>query len=414
MTNLHASGTGSLRAAIIDSNKTRGADTITFDVAGTIMVGRTSLPAIKHPVTFDGASAPSFAGTPVVTVNFQGSRGLTFAKGSDGSTVESLALVKSGDAGITIDASHVTVQGNYIGLAANGTTVAGNRGDGVQINAASHGDLIGQDNPVTSISYYNAELVNSQEVSGWQGIRESDTSGQYLITGTLGSEGLLYEGPITTQGGTNYLVNYPKAASTSVYGPDQVSTNIVRLVGSYTTGTGVTNGFIYQGTTLGLNLPSNYQTIAYPDAQYTFMHSTMGDYAVGNADGPEGNAPIGTGHAFLYDISTSSIVTDIVYPNSTSTTAYGIWFNGGTSYTIAGGYSTVGRRMAASPAMPIWSTTARPRDSRTGCRSAIPTAWSDRTISPTSRASAATRAAFSRWPPTRPRPARAMSRRGHG
>jgi hypothetical protein len=33
---------------------------------------------------------------------------------------------------------------------------------------------------------------------------------------------------------------------------------------------------------------------------------------------------------------------DIVFPGSISTMAYGIWHNGGTSYTIAGGYSNVG------------------------------------------------------------------------
>ena len=42
-------------------------------------------------------------------------------------------------------------------MLADGVTVAGNRGDGVQINASSHGDLIGQTNPVSGINYYNAD-----------------------------------------------------------------------------------------------------------------------------------------------------------------------------------------------------------------------------------------------------------------
>ncbi|HEY2155147.1 MAG TPA: right-handed parallel beta-helix repeat-containing protein, partial [Isosphaeraceae bacterium] len=63
--------------------------------------------------------------------------------------------------------------------------------------------------------------------------------------------------------------------------------------------------------------------------------------AVGNADGPEGNAPIGTGHSFLYNIA-SGTLSDIVYPGAATTTAYGIWYNGGTSYTIVGGYSNPG------------------------------------------------------------------------
>src|SRR4051812_48440036 len=114
--NLHNAGTGSLRQAIIASNDQPGPDTIDFAVAGTIRVGRNALPAITGTVTIEGSSAPSFAGTPVVTVNFRGTKGLQFAGGSDGSTLRSLSLVKASNAGVTLIASHVTVQGNDIGL----------------------------------------------------------------------------------------------------------------------------------------------------------------------------------------------------------------------------------------------------------------------------------------------------------
>ena len=75
----------------------------------------------------------------------------------------------------------------------------------------------------------------------------------------------------------------------------------------------------------------------------------MGDLAVGNADGPEGNLPLGTGTAFILDVSDPTnpqLVTTISYPSlpgstTLSTTAYGIWQNGGTSYTICGGYSQI-------------------------------------------------------------------------
>jgi len=133
VTNLHNSGAGSLREAIIESNGQPGANTIDFDIAGTIRIGRTSLPAITNTVTIDGSSAPTFAGSPVVTVSFQGSKGLNFAGGADGSILKSLSLVRAGNSGVTLNASHVTVQGNDIGLLANGKTVAGNRGDGVAI-----------------------------------------------------------------------------------------------------------------------------------------------------------------------------------------------------------------------------------------------------------------------------------------
>ena len=342
VTNLNPAGAGSLRSAIIQSNAIAGADTIDFSVAGTIRIGRAPLPSITDPVTIDGSSAPSFAGSPVVTVDFHGAKGLEFAKGADGSILRSLSLVGAGNAGVTLDASNVTVEGNYIGLRSDGKTIAGNRGDGVRIDASSHGDLIGHVDPVTSVSYYNASAVSMQPVSGWQGLRNSDTTGQYLITGTSGANGLLYEGPISGAGGTSYSVNYPGATSTSVYGPDNLGGGGVRLVGSYRNGDGTVHGFLFQGTTADLSQGGDYRTIDYPNAKYNYVHSTMGDLAVGNADGPEGNLPIGTGHAFLYDVARSTFLPDIVYPGSTSTTAYGIWYNGGTSYTICGGYSDIG------------------------------------------------------------------------
>jgi hypothetical protein len=353
VTNLRNTGSGSLREAIIESNAQSGANTIGFSVAGTIRIKGKSLPAITNTVTIDGESAPSFAGSPVVTVNFQGTRGLTFAPGSDGSDVESLSLVKAGKAGVTISSSNVTVQGNYIGLLANGTTVAGNWGDGVQINASSRGDLIGKVDPVSSVDYYPTTTVYTSDgqpmtVSGWQGIREGDSSDQYIITGTSDDNGLLYIGPISGIGGTAYPVNYPNgAATTSVYGPDNLGNGELRLVGSYTTGSGQTDGFMFRGTVDDLNDSSDYTTIedTADDATYTYIHSTDGDMAVGN----DGDVPAVTDHAFVYSISQNTF-TDIAYPGATSTSAYGVWFNGGTSYTICGGYTSVlsdGKSLAA-------------------------------------------------------------------
>jgi hypothetical protein len=339
VTNLNDLGNGSLRQAILLSNAAPGPNAIDFGVAGTINVGAVSLPAITDPVTIDGSTAPGFAGSPVVTVDFRGTQGLDFAIGSDGSNLKALSLVGAGNAGVTLDASYVTVQGNYIGLRADGETVAGNAGDGVQIDPSSRGDVIGQIDPVTGTTFYSATSVGIQPVSAWQGIRGTAVSGQYLLTGTSATNGLLYEGPISGVGGASFSVNYPGATSTSVYGPDQPSTGGVRLVGSYKNGVGSVHGFLYQGTTAGLSQAAGYRTIDYPGAKYTYIHSTMGDLAVGNADGPEGNAPLGTGHALLYNVATGTLLPDIVYPGSTTTTAYGIWYNGGTSYTIAGGYS---------------------------------------------------------------------------
>jgi hypothetical protein len=233
VTNRQNAGAGSLRQAIIAANQDPGFDVIDFGVAGTIKVGPTSLPALTGPVTIDGSTAPSFASSPVVTINFRGTSGLNFQKGAIGSTLRSLSLIGAGDSGVTISASDVTVEGNFIGLRPDGTTIAGNRGDGVRITASSHGDLIGRSDPVTSISYYNTDTVGVP-VSGWTGIRPGDASGQYLITGNSGSNGLLYDGPISGSGssGTTSYVNVPGADSTNVYGPDNLNNGALRLVGT--------------------------------------------------------------------------------------------------------------------------------------------------------------------------------------
>src|SRR5438105_15776751 len=55
------SGAGSLRQAILDANGAAGADTITFNIAGSgvqAMSTLTALPAITQPVIIDGYKQP--------------------------------------------------------------------------------------------------------------------------------------------------------------------------------------------------------------------------------------------------------------------------------------------------------------------------------------------------------------------
>ncbi len=166
VSNLAGSGAGSLRQAIVDSNHTTGPNTIAFDVSGTISVGKCSLPSIVRPVTLDGTTAPGFQGAPAVTVDFQGTQGLKFASGSSGSSLLSLDLVNSGGAGVTLASSHLTVEGNDIGVLADGTTVYGNAGDGIRIESTSSGDLIGQATTPTSGATPVSNLISGNGGNG--------------------------------------------------------------------------------------------------------------------------------------------------------------------------------------------------------------------------------------------------------
>jgi hypothetical protein len=452
---------------MLDANAHVGPDVINFSVAGTIQLTSGTLPAISTgAVDIAGNTAPGFAGAPLVEVDFNHFAGLRFSPGATGSTLQSLALDNAGGAGVTVNGGGgIFVFGNYIGLGLNGNAVAGNAGDGVQLNVSfgnviggagesnvisgnsgnginingssgnhieanligtdatgmldrgnsgngvlvtagaatndigsttgnvisgndangvlinaqstqnivsgnfiglaasgtatvgntldgvsvqdADNNLIGQVTPGLGVNYYSTAAVATQPVSAWQGIRNADSSGQYLITGTSNSAGLLFDGTIAGVG-TSYAVNFPNAANTSVYGPDNLGGGAVGLVGSYqasdaSTAAVTVNGFIFQGTTAQLTQAGNYRTIDYPGAKFNYVHSTMGGLAVGNYDSPLAHGtfslPLGPGHAFIYNVALGTFVADVAFPGSLSNSAYGIWANGGTSYTIVGGYS---------------------------------------------------------------------------
>lgn len=410
--NLNDSGAGSFRQALLDANATPGADVVNFAIAGSIQLS-SSLPTITDQVNINGTTAPGYASAPVVALDFNNSAGLRFNSNSSGSALRSLSLGDASGIGVKVDSvDNMVIVGNYIGVGLDGITAIANRGNGLEIvkstghtvggetaqvrnvisgnesngirlsnvtnstiagnyigiNATgtaalgngktgvrmedSSGNVIGNTDAVSSIDFFDSADGQdvSQPVSGWQGIRGADTDGEYLIVGTSGSNGLLYEGTIDGDSGTSHFVNYPLAMDSSVYGPDNLSGSTVRLVGTYRNADYAiapveVNAFLYEGpnTTIGLADPGNYRTIDYPGAKYNYAHSTAGGLVVGNYDSPAAHGanglPFGPGHAYIYDVATDTFIEDIAYPGALSNTAYGIWYNGDTSYTICGGYS---------------------------------------------------------------------------
>ncbi len=350
VTNLNDAGAGSLRQSIVDANGDPGS-AVTFAVAGTIVLSK-PLPPVTGSVTLDGTTAPGFVSSPVIAIDFAGKPGLTLAPGADGSTIASLSLVQSVGPALIIGSNRNVVAGNYIGLNTSGA-VAANYGDGILIQSTSAGNLVGAFDPVESISYFNTSNASDfsiQPVSAWQGVRNlSGNSTSFLICGSSDLEGLLYIGPLNG-GGIAYPVVYPGAdtLATSVYGPDNLPEGKIRLVGVYrlNSDTEIFNhGFVWEGEATDLPSGGTFVSIDYPGAVYQYTHSTMGGLAVGNADGPKQvgrqTLPIGPGVAYIYNVETAEFVDNIVYPRSKSNSAYGIWHNGGTKYTICGGYSPV-------------------------------------------------------------------------
>ncbi len=178
--------------------------------------------------------------------------------------------------------------------------------------------------------------------TGIQGIRGVAGSENVYIAGTLTTtgQGLLYEGPLAGSGekGTWNALTYTSpdfddVTLTSCYGPNNGVNGNVQIVGAYQrSSTGKQNlGFLYEGPASG---GGTWTTIA-PNGgnvNNVFVHSIMGGIAVGNYDvGGDTN-----GYAFLYDFKTQ-VSTTYMVPDSYSTTLYGIWHNGGSSYTLIGG-----------------------------------------------------------------------------
>jgi hypothetical protein len=201
------------------------------------------------------------------------------------------------------------------------------------------------------VNYFNGNslLVENPEgsqyggISAWQGIR-SLGSNIYLICGTTNPSpntgyGLIYIGNINCQNGNTYYLNVPNSLGTSLYGPNYNKDNgIFTFVGSYKDVNQNINGFIYQGY---LNELSNISNFIYPTINnyfnINFFHSFSNNLFVGNSGNTDKDEET---ISYIYDINNlSKIKTFIKYPNSATTTTYGIWYNGNNNYTIVGGYS---------------------------------------------------------------------------
>jgi len=187
-------------------------------------------------------------------------------------------------------------------------------------------------------------------ITSIQGIRGVDDSPNVYVSGTLTdisngtAVGLIYDGPLTCNGslGTWYQYSFTSpdfddVFNTSCYGPNNLEDGEIQFVGSYKrTSTGQNAlGMLYEGP---LDGSGTYTTIS-PDEGNTknvYVHSVMGGFAVGNYD-----TELFNGFSFIYDIENETF-NYVNLPDSYSTTLYGIWHNGGTSYTICGGHLNIG------------------------------------------------------------------------
>jgi len=148
--NTNASGSGSLRRAILDANATNGLDTIVFQIPGTAVHTITLLsvlPPITDPVVIDGTTQAGYTNHPVIELNGASAgknAGLRLLAGN--STVRGLAINRCDGDGIYIGGGGTNViQGNFIGTDTTGTLALSNSGQGIWV-ISSTGNWIGGTN----------------------------------------------------------------------------------------------------------------------------------------------------------------------------------------------------------------------------------------------------------------------------
>ena len=220
--------------------------------------------------------------------------------------------------------------------------------------------------PAASVYTLQGIKVNPYESRG------KDAS--YIITGTTGSAfgaggvGAVYVGAIdgkSTSAGSgsgqwiNFNVPITGATGSSAYGVDILSPGKgpggignVALVGTWTNSAGNILGFYYEGKLNQLQdaSPDRFKsfqafTSTGAAANYTYLHSVDGGYAVGNFSTEAGyvgyflNSGPESG-SYVYDPKNNKQI-NAVYTNEQYSyhTLFGIWLNKDNSYTVAGGGS---------------------------------------------------------------------------
>lgn len=194
------------------------------------------------------------------------------------------------------------------------------------------------------------------------GVRSSNASNdEVVITASYTSggvtQGALYSGSLAAVTNASIsswvplvpVISGQTVISTSLYGPNtaqftpSIGAGNVIAVGSYKyaqspAGSGADHGVIYEGSVSGGGTWTQIDATALVTngtLLNTIAHSTMGSLVVGNYD-----TSLATGNAFIYNLSNAAWV-NLAPTGSASFTAYGIWQNSETSFTIAGGSSAL-------------------------------------------------------------------------
>jgi uncharacterized repeat protein (TIGR01451 family) len=143
VTNTNDGGVGSLRQAIIESNRDGGdVDRIVFSIGDggpRTIVPLTALPTVTQPAIIDATTQPGFDGFPIVELNGNSlaANGLSVSGGN--TTVRGLVINRfTGNAINVFSGGGNVFEGNFIGTDTTGTIARPNTGHGVSMTSANN------------------------------------------------------------------------------------------------------------------------------------------------------------------------------------------------------------------------------------------------------------------------------------
>jgi titin len=276
VTNTNDSGTGSLRQAIINSDATKGPNSITFNIPGSGL--RTinllaALPTITQPVTLDGTTEPNSGGQPVIQVDGtkagSGVIGLILPSAASGSTIKGLVVTDFAGGGVLLNAAaNVTLTVDDLGLVnlSTGAVAHGNSAFGIELaNGANH-DTLSND----VISGNNADGV---VVTG-SGTNSNTVTGSFLGTDPSGLHALPNSWGIFVTGGASYNT----FGGTTTAARDVISGN--NWTGIELNGSG-TKGNIVEGDYIGTDSTGN-SYLGNPGAGLAISQGSSGNTVSGD------------------------------------------------------------------------------------------------------------------------------------
>lgn len=306
-TNSQGAAECTLRAAIQQANNLVDSDTINFNIPITeagysaaplsyTIQPAAALPIVAAQLNIDGSSQPDFPGTPIIVVDggppVAPSNGIVVGTTATDSTLRSLVVIRFNDNGILLLSDGNLVAGNYVGIAADGLTVAPNnvadldQQGGIRIESSS--------NTIGGTSAADRNVISGNLFAGIS-LFGTSASGNFVYGNYIGVDA---NGALD-RGNSQEGIDIQLGSSNTIGGPGLGQRNI--LSGNGSDGIEIDGGDfnIVQGNYIGTDVSGN---ILIPNVRDGVdINEEAGDGSlrslIGGTDPAEGNLIRGNGIA---------------------------------------------------------------------------------------------------------------------